>query len=102
MRNLTAEMIEAVGPISQIVADLLVDLEGLDLRNQRLPEHVEMLVRSAVALIVPGTCYRQVFWLSRDVADAIKLLERHRYDDLAARAGRAAQMISTLLEGLDD
>ena len=99
--NLTSEAIAAVGPINQLLADLLVDLEELDVRNRRAPYFVEAIVRSATVLIVPGTCYRRVFWLSRDMTDAMNSLERLRYDDLAARAGRAAQMISILLEGLD-
>ena len=100
MPNLTAEMITSVGPITQVLTDVLTDLEVLEVRNQRIPVYIEAIVRSAIVLIVPGTCYRRVFWLGRDMTDATNALERLRYDDLADRTKHATQMISTLLNDL--
>lgn len=103
MANLTAEMIEAVGPAGRLdwlISEVQVVLEEAEVSMLRVPRHCRALLIAARASLVPGTCFRRVFWAKCDLTDASNMLESFGYDDLAALAGRAAMMASELAEQL--
>lgn len=103
MANLTQEMLDTVAPAGQletIISAVIDNLEVHEVSMLRVPRHCRALLIAARKSIVPGTCFRRVFWAKCDLTDASNMLESFGYDDLAALVGRAAQKVSTLAEQL--
>ena len=102
-RNLTAEAIAEVGPLSWVLEDTLYNLEDMNFAEAWSPRIARALIASAMVAIKPGASYRRVMWTKADLTDAADMLAKFGgCHDYAASVGRAAQMVSTLLEGLDE